>query len=403
MQKLGQACRTMPDIQLHFSRSEYADRLARTRAAMEKTGVDLILSSDPSNMCWLTGYDGWSFYTHQGVLVAMDGEPLWWGRGMDARGAERTVYMDQANIIGYPDHFVQSTERHPMQHLAEEIRRRGWDRLRFGVEMDNYWFSAAAFTTLQKELPNARISDTTGLVNWQRSVKSETEIEYIRRASRIVDAMHARIIELVEPGLPKNQLVAEIQRTAIIGADGYWGDYAAFVPMLPSGIDATAPHLTWDDRPFRQGEGTFFEIGGCYRRYHCPLSRTVYLGKPPQKYLDAEKAVLDATEQGLAKAKPGNTCGEVAEAFFGTLQKHGFSKDSRAGYSIGLSYPPDWGERTMSIRRSDRTVLQPNMTLHFMPALWLEDDGLELSETIHITEKGAECFCKTPRKLVVKG
>jgi ectoine hydrolase len=92
----------------------------------------------------------------------------------------------------------------------------------------------------------------------------------------------------------------------------------------------------------------------------------------------------------------------VADAFFGTLQKNGFTKDSRAGYSIGLSYPPDWGERTLSIRRGDRTVLQPNMTLHFMPALWLDDGGLELSETILITPTGVECLCKTPRKLVIK-
>ena len=234
-------------------------------------------------------------------------------------------------------------------------------------------------------------------------MKSSREVEFIRRAAAIVDAMHAKVIELVEPGLPKNVLVAEIQKQAILGAGGHWGDYCAIVPMLPSGIDATAPHLTWDDRPFKNNEGTFFELGGCYKRYHAPLSRTVYLGKPPQKFLDAERAVSEATEAGLAKCKPGVTCGEVAEAFFGTLQKRGFHKDSRAGYSIGLSYPPDWGERTLSIRRGDKTVLEPNMTLHFMPALWLDDGGLELSETILITDTGVECLSKTPRKLVVKG
>jgi ectoine hydrolase len=172
--------------------------------------------------------------------------------------------------------------------------------------------------------------------------------------------------------------------------------------MLPSGIDATAPHLTWDDRPFMKGEGTFFELGGCYRRYHAPLSRTVYLGKPPQKFLDAEKAALSATSAGLEAAKPGKTCGDVADAFFDELKRQGFEKDSRTGYSIGLSYPPDWGERTMSIRRGDATVLEANMTLHFMPALYLDYGGLELSETILITPNGAECLCQTPRKLVIK-
>ncbi|MFO1133503.1 MAG: ectoine hydrolase DoeA [Hyphomicrobiales bacterium] len=389
-------------VTLHFPLEEYHRRIARARKAMDAKGLDLILVSDPSNMAWLTGYDGWSFYVHQGVLLGLEGEPVWWGRGMDAQGAKRTVFMHHDNIVGYDDTYVQNPLKHPMKQLAGVIRERGWDQGRIGVEMDNYWFSAAAYETLKGQLDDAQISDATGLVNWQRTVKSDNEVTFIRRAAAIVDAMHAKVIELVEPGLPKNVLVAEIQKQAALGAGGHWGDYCAFVPMLPSGVDATAPHLTWDDRPFNDNEGTFFELGGCYRRYHAPLSRTVYLGKPPQKFLDAESAVLEATEAGLEKCKPGVTCGEVAEAFFGTLQKRGFHKDSRAGYSIGLSYPPDWGERTLSIRRGDKTVLEPNMTLHFMPALWLDDGGLELSETILITPSGVECLCKTPRKLVIK-
>jgi ectoine hydrolase len=392
----------MTSVTLHFPLEEYHRRIARTRQAMAARGIDLILVSDPSNMAWLTGYDGWSFYVHQGVLLGMEGEPVWWGRGMDAQGAKRTVFMHHDNIVGYDDTYVQNPLKHPMKQLAQVIKERGWDQGRIGVEMDNYWFTAAAHEALRGPLDDASFVDATGLVNWQRMVKSENEVTFIRRAAAIVDAMHARVIELVEPGLPKNVLVAEIQKQAALGANGHWGDYCAFVPMLPSGVDATAPHLTWDDRPFNDNEGTFFELGGCYRRYHAPLSRTVYLGRPPQKFLDAESAVSEATEAGLAMCKPGVTCGEVAEAFFGTLQKRGFHKDSRAGYSIGLSYPPDWGERTLSIRRGDKTVLEPNMTLHFMPALWLDDGGLELSETILITANGVECLCKTPRKLVIK-
>lgn len=393
----------MSDLELRFSREEFALRLTKTRQAMEAKGLDVIIVSDPSNMAWLTGYDGWSFYVHQGVMLGLEGDPIWWGRAMDAQGAKRTVFMKVDNIVGYDDTFVQNPMKHPMQQLSQIISSRGWEEARIGVEMDNYWFSAAAYQTLQTNLPRARFLDSTGLVNWQRMVKSDTEVTFIRRAAAIVDAMHAKVTELVEPGLPKNVLVAEIQKQAVLGAGGHWGDYCAIVPMLPSGLDATAPHLTWDDRPFKNNEGTFFELGGCYKRYHAPLSRTVYLGKPPQKFLDAENAVAEATEAGLEKCKPGVTCGEVADAFFDTLQKRGFTKDSRAGYSIGLSYPPDWGERTLSIRRGDKTVLQPNMTLHFMPALWLDDGGLELSESILITEKGVECLCKTPRKLIVKG
>ncbi|MFZ2101631.1 MAG: ectoine hydrolase DoeA [Oricola sp.] len=392
----------MSDPRNHFSSQEYADRIARTRAAMAEKGVDLIVVSDPSSMAWLTGYDGWSFYVHQAVLLGLEGEPVWWGRGMDAAGAVRTAIMGGDNIVGYDDSYVQNPDKHPMETLAALIRERGWSGGRIGVELDNYYYSAAAHRALSARLPEAEIVDTTGLVNWQRAVKSPAEIEYMRRAARIVERMHLTIMEKAEPGLPKNELVAEIYRTAILGAEGHWGDYPAIVPMAPSGMDATAPHLTWDDRPLRENECTFFEIAGVHRRYHCPQSRTLFLGKPPRKYLEAEKAVLEAVDAGLEQAKPGNRCEDIANAFNAALNRLGFVKDSRCGYSIGLSYPPDWGERTMSFRRGDMTELRPGMTFHFMPALWLDDGGLEITEPIVITETGAECFCNTPRGLFVK-
>ncbi len=385
-----------------FSRAEYAARLDATRQAMAARGVDLLIVTDPSNMNWLTGYDGWSFYVHQCVIVPPDGLPMWFGRMMDAEGARMTAYLPEDRLIGYPDHYVQSTERHPMDYLSAQLADRGWGARRIGVEMDNYWFTAAAHASLVAHLPDARLSDCTGLVNWRRAVKSETELTYMRRAARIVEAMHARIFDRIEVGMRKCDLVAEIYDAGIRGADGHGGDYPAIVPMLPSGAEATAPHLTWDDRPLREGEGTFFEIAGCHNRYHCPLSRTVFLGRPPQRFLDAEKAVLEGMAAGLEAARPGNLCADIAGAFFDVLARYGIEKDSRTGYPIGLSYPPDWGERTMSLRRDDRTELRPGMTFHFMTGLWLEDMGLEITESILITDSGVECLADVPRRLLVK-
>jgi ectoine hydrolase len=392
----------MTEPNLKFSRGEYADRLAKTRKAMEAKGVDLLIVSDPSNMGWLTGYDGWSFYVHQAVIVPPDGEPVWYGRGQDANGARRTAYLPHNNIIGYADHYVQSSERHPMDFLAEVLTQRGWGAKRIGVEMDNYWFSAAAFASLQKHLPNARFVDTTALVNWQRAVKSAQELDYMRRAAQIVEIMHNRIAEKVEVGMRKCDLVAEIYDAGIRGTPEFGGDYPAIVPLLPSGEDASAPHLTWDDKPMKSGEGTFFEIAGCYNRYHVPLSRTVFLGKPTDAFLEAEKATLEGMQAGLEAAKPGNACEDIANAFFAVLKKYGIVKDNRTGYPIGLSYPPDWGERTMSLRPGDRTELQPGMTFHFMTGLWLETMGLEITESILITDTGVECLANVPRKLLVK-
>jgi ectoine hydrolase len=386
-----------------FAPEEYARRLALTRAAMDKAGIGVLFVTDPSNMAWLTGYDGWSFYVHQGVIVPAEGDPLWWGRRQDANGALRTVWMSDDRIFGYADHYVQSTERHPMQDLAQRLADLGAARARIGVEMDNYYYSAKAHAELAAALPQATLIDATALVNWQRGVKSPPEIAFMRRAAAISEKIIDGLMERVEPGVPKNEVVAEALRDAVRGTADSWGDYPAIVPLLPSGSDAAAPHLTWDGRPFAQGEATFFEISGCYRRYHAPLCRTIFLGTPPDTLRRAEAALIEGLEAGLEAARPGNRACDIAAALAAPLERAGIERGARCGYPIGLSYPPDWGERTISLREEDESILKPGMTFHFMPGLWMQDWGMEMTESILIRDSGpAETLCNRPRRMVIK-
>ncbi len=393
----------MIEKDLPFSEQEYQRRLAKTRAEMAVRDLDVLFVTDPSNQHWLTGYDGWTFYVHQGVIVLPEADPIWWGRNQDANGGVRTVWMTDDRVIGYPDNYVQSTERHPMQDLAERLTGMGLADKRIGVEMDNYYFSAKAMDVLRTELPEASFIDATALVNWQRGVKSEEELAFIRKAAAISEKINDGLMERVEPGIPKNEIVAEIFRDAIRGVEGAWGDYPAIVPLLPSGSDAAAPHLTWNGREFTSGEATFFEISGCYRRYHAPFCRTLFLGKPPQFLLDAETALVEGLEAGLEAAQAGNRACDVANALAAPLERAGIERGARCGYPIGLSYPPDWGERTISLRAEDESVLEPGMTFHFMPGLWMSNWGLEITESILIKDAGpAETFCNRPRKMFVK-
>ncbi len=388
---------------LPFAPSEYAMRLARTRAAMAGQSLDTIIVSDPSNMSWLTGYDGWSFYVHQCVVLSMAGNPLCFVRAQDRNGALRTVWMADHDCHGYAENLVQNPPLHPMQELIQVLHERGLAGGRIGVEMDNYWYSARAHAELVSGLNHATLLDATGLVNWQRAIKSAQEIAYMKIAGQIVTNMHRQILESIEPGMPRNEMVAKIYHAGCMGIPGHGGDYPAIVPLVPSGADASAPHLTWNDDPFKSGEGAFFEIAGCYKRYQCPTSRTIFLGTPPPRFLEVEKAVVAGIHAGLEKARPGNQCQEIAAAFCSILEKRtGIRKQSRCGYSIGISYPPDWGERTMSLRPGDETILKTGMTFHFIPAVWQDDWGMEITESFVVTDSGAETLADVPRKLFVK-
>ncbi|WP_371170242.1 M24 family metallopeptidase [Aliiroseovarius sp. 2305UL8-7] len=386
-----------------FDLPEYERRLSKTRAAMAAAGLEALFVTDPSNQAWLTGYDGWSFYVHQGVIVLLEGEPVWWGRYMDMMGGRRTCWMNHHSILGYEDHYVQSTVAHPMQDLAGHLRARGLEQARIGVEMENYYYSAKAHAVLSDEMPNAKLVDATALVNWQRLIKSEAEIKFIKKAARISEKIVKTAIDRAAPGVRKNDLVADIMHASVTGVGDDWGDYPAIVPLTPSGLDATAAHLTWDGAQMRGGEATFFELSGCYRRYHAPLCRTVFLGTPADDMRRAEAAQIEGISAGLDAARAGNRTCDIANAFMNVMARHGIERSGRMGYPIGLSYPPDWGERTASIRSEDETVLRAGMVFHFMPALWMDNWGLETTETILIgTDGPAKALCDVERKLFVK-
>jgi Xaa-Pro aminopeptidase len=209
-------------------------------------------------------------------------------------------------------------------------------------------------------------------------------------------------IDAVRPGVRQCDAVAAIYEAQMRGLPDAGGEYTSFVPMLPSGPGTATPHLTWSDREFRRGEATILELGACHRRYHCPMARTVYLGDPPRRLTDTAAVVEEGLEAALAAVAPGATCESVEAAWRSVITRHGLSKASRIGYSVGLNYPPDWGEHTMSLRPGDQTVLEPNMTFHMILGMWMDGWGFELSETFVVTASGADCLCTTPRDLVIK-
>ncbi|WP_028308660.1 M24 family metallopeptidase [Desulfitibacter alkalitolerans] len=388
---------------LPFSKTEYMERITKVKDSMSRKGIDVLLITDPANMCYLTGYNAWSFYVHQMVIVALDEtEPIWAGRYMDALSAKFTTWLANENIKGYSDDHVQSNVKHPMDYVANLLKERGLGDKTIAVEMDAYYFTALCYERLKKGLPNAKFTDGTLLVNWVRIIKSHEEITLMERAGKIVEKAMQTAIDTINVGVRECDASAAIYYSQITGTPEFGGDYPSIVPLMPSGEKTGACHLTWTDSRYKDGDAVIIEIAGCHQRYHSPLARTVFLGKPPAKVTETAEIVVEGINVALDTAKPGATCEEVELAWRRVLNKYGLEKESRIGYSMGLNYPPDWGEHTASIRPGDKTVLQPNMTFHMIPGMWYDTWGVEISESFRITETGAKTLANFPRQLFIK-
>ncbi len=388
---------------MNFDLAEFEIRLRKVKESMFHRHIEVLIVSDPSNMHWLTGYDGWSFYVHQGLVVALDhDQPIWWGRGMDANGAKITSWLDHHNIRPYEDDYVQNPMKHPMTFVAELIREHGWARKNIGAEHDNYWFSGKCLSTLYEEFStHEEIIDATGLVNWCRLIKSPQEIEYMRQAAKVCEKVMQTAVDSIRPGKLERAAAAGVYQACVMGTDEAVGDHPAIFPIMPSNERTTCAHLGWEpERVYAQGDLVLLELCGVHKRYHCPLSRTVYLGEPLAKLLNIAEAVLAGVEKVLSFIKPGVTAEEVEAQWRQVIASYGVVKPSRLGYSIGASYVPDWGERTVSLRPGDKTVLQPNMTMHLMPGIWEDDLGFESSEPFLVTDNGCEPLMNFPRGIL---
>lgn len=389
---------------LNFTVEEYHQRLKKVKESMQQKGIEVLIVTDPANMNYVTGFDGWSFYVHQCVVVATELEqPIWIGRGQDSNSARLTTWLDNENIFNYTDDYVHSMIKHPMEYVADILKSRGLDKKNIATEMDAYYYTAKCQEKLETSLPNANFMDGNNLVNWVKIVKSDNEVEFIRRAARIVEVGMKAAHENVDIGIRQCDAAAEVYKALISGTKEYGGDYASIIPLMPAGKRTSTPHLSWTDEVYKDGDTVILELAGNYKRYHCPLARTMILGKNiPQKVIDLGNVVAEGVNETLEKIKPGMTCEEVERVWANCIAKSGFIKDSRIGYSMGLNFPPDWGEHTASLRPGDKTVLRENMTFHMIPGIWLDDCGVEISESFRITKDGCETFTNYERALLTK-
>jgi ectoine hydrolase len=386
--------------------AELANRTVAVQAALARRSWAALVVSDPANLHYLTGYDAWSFYTPQCLIVPAAGRPVLFARAMDAAGAHYTCSLPPEDIHGYPEALVQRPDRHPFDWICARAVELGVLPDEPGavvaVEGDAAYFPVRGYLALAAGLTETRLVDSAELVNWVRLVKSDYELAQLRIAGLIAERAMSTAVDAVAVGRRQCDVAAEIVAAQARGTAEHGGDHPAIVPMLPTGEAAGTPHLTWTDRPFVSGEATTVELAGAFHRYHAPLARTIMLGRPPERLARTADVLAEALQATVASMVPGATGGDVHRVFDAHLRRSGLSKESRIGYSIGIGYPPDWGERTVSLRGEEQTALETGMAFHVILGMWMDGWGYEVSEPVIVSAAGAERLTTLPQTLTVK-
>ena len=380
---------------LAFSPEEYVRRYDTIQAAMARDGLDALLVRGPENITYFSGYETPGYYKYHCVVVPKEGEPVFLVRDFEWINSPEYAWSTKIAKVFDWDH-PPSVTVNVLQQLGLGAGKR------IGVEKQGFFYTVDEHETLVRDLPGNEYVDATGILWDSRMIKSSEEIEVMRKSARLVDmAMHAGW-DAAEPGASADQVGAIVNKTLIENG----GEYMGLPPFILAGERSCLPHQTGGANKLGSDDLMYFEISASKHRYTAALMRTIFIGTPKDEWLRAADAVIGAVAAAMETIKPGATPHEADTAARAVTEKAGFGEyhRNRLGYSIGVSYPPDWGEvEIISLRQEEHRELVPGMTFH-MPPLCLKyrEYGIGFSESIVVTETGCEKLSEIPCEIVIK-
>jgi Xaa-Pro dipeptidase len=370
---------------------EDTERQARTaalRAAMAHRGLAAVALTSPENVYYLLGLDHLGYFAFTMLVLPAEGDPV-----LVTREMERATVRAQVPGVR---HVTFADGEDPADASARALAHVVPDGGTVGIEGRGSFLPPAVLDGLRAALPALAWDDCTGLLASARAVQSAAETGWARRAAGVSDAAMSAGTAAARPGAAEREVAAATYH-AMISAGG---ESPGFVPLIRPVAMLGQEHVTWGDRELRPGDGLFLELSGCVRRYHAPLSRTVYPGYAPPEAVEAAESAL----AGLAAARmalgPGARTGEVFAAWQRAVG--GMPRRHHCGYLVGIGYPPSWvgGPEVLGIRPGGDVEVVAGMVFHLMS--WVERPvGHVVSDTALVTADGCELLTTVARELTV--
>ena len=380
---------------VHFTEQELASRREKVVAELQAAGLRALLIFRQESMYYLTGYDTTGYSQFQCLYLGADGKLVLLTRSADLRQARLTSVIDDIRI------WVDSADSNPGQDLWQILEEEGCRGRRLGVELEAWCLTGKRWEYVRAAIEGrCEYEDSSELVSRLRLVKSDAELEYIRKAAALADDALAAAQRLAKAGTPEEEVLTGMQSAVFQGG----GDYPASRFIIGSGENALMVRNFSGYRTLGDNDQLQLEFGGTYRQYHSCLMRTILTGEPTEQQLAMHAACCDALQACKDAARPGSTFGDIFAAHAASLDRSGFGEHrlNACGYSLGALYPPTWMDWPM-IYKDNPVVLQPNTVIfmHMILLDWERKLAMAVGDTVLVTAGECETLTKMGTGLVV--
>jgi Xaa-Pro dipeptidase len=381
---------------LHFTISEYQQRIKSAIASMQSSNLDGLLMFQQESMYYLTGYDTFGFCFFQCLYLGVDGKLALLTRSADLRQAQHTSIIEDIRI------WTDQAGAQPATQLRDMLDSLGAQGKRLGIETNSYGLTHFNGKAVDAALDGfCTLAESTNLVNLLRLIKSPAELKYVRKAGALGEEALKAGIRKTKAGADEGDILAA-QHSAIFSGGG---DYPGNEFIIGSGRDALLCRYKSGRRKLSKRDQLTVEFAGVYRHYHAAFMRTLIVGKPTKHHIAMDEACRAALAEVEGTLRRGKTAGDVFEAHARVMDSHGMQKHrlNACGYSLGAKFTPSWMDVPM-FYRGNEVELSAGMVFFAHMILMDSDSGAAycLGRTYIIGKKMPEPVSIYPLTMIVR-
>ena len=349
------------------------EKIQCLRSKMASMNMEGFIISNPVNIKYLTNLDA------EGLLLLTRKENVFItdGRYIEDVNSTLTVYDE---IVVYDAKDLSADDYENFFMFCEN------------VGFEEYHLTYAQFKSYKRKYKVNNFVETEHLIEKERLIKDEDEIESIKKACEITDQCFSHIIKYIKPGMTEKQIAREIKE--------YYEKYAegeSFETIVLSGENTSKPHGVPTNRKIGEKDIITIDMGCKVNGYCSDMTRTFFVGEVPEEVKPVYDLVLKNQEMTLQEYRERAMTRNLSKMVENDFKLHGYDLIHAIGHGVGLEI-----HEAPYITRVNDTMLRENMVVTSEPGIYIpEKFGVRIEDTIKITKVGCINLTKSEKNYIV--
>jgi len=352
------------------------DNFKKVQDILQELSLDAIIISNGNNMRFISGFAGETGYVYisekrHAVITDF-----------------RYTIQAESEAKGYEVITIASGGYE--EAINDILRADGVNKLGF----ESWDLLFGTYNQLHDNLKVNELVPVAHEITNLRRIKTPKELESIRKAEAIGDAVFTEILTFIKPGMTELEVAAQIEY--LLKVKG--GTACSFPAIVASGINSSMPHAVPSQKKLENGDFLTMDFGCVYEGYCSDMTRTIVIGKASDKQKEVYNTVLEAQMAALNFIKAGYKGKDVDKVARDIIYKAGYEGcfGHGLGHSVGLNI-----HENPRLSTSEEDILLAGMTETVEPGIYIKGfGGVRIEDLVVVTEDGCVNFTNSEKHLI---